>query len=119
MEAPGVEPCRRHGRKPKRCADLHKVHAGLDVWGSNRLRVVGTGRNRLNSGRLGDWWATDVVTPGSHHGSGVGSALSRIAAFRAGNPSREAGERDSRQRKRAGCVRGGELAATQHPERRP
>ena len=29
--APGVEPCRRYNEKPKYCADLHKVHAGLAV----------------------------------------------------------------------------------------
>jgi Putative addiction module component len=54
--APGKEPCRRYNEKPKRCADLHKVHAGLGASERGRLRVGGIGRNRVESGRLGDRW---------------------------------------------------------------
>jgi hypothetical protein len=58
VEAPGVEPCRRYNEKPKRCADLHKVHAELDASERVRLRAVGIDWNRVKSGRLGDRWAT-------------------------------------------------------------
>ena len=39
VEGPGVEPCWRHNEKPKRCADLHKVHAGLGVSDPVRLKA--------------------------------------------------------------------------------
>jgi hypothetical protein len=38
-----MEPCRRYNGKPKRCADLHKVNAGLWLSGRVRLTAVGSG----------------------------------------------------------------------------
>jgi hypothetical protein len=82
VEAPGVEPCRRYNEKPKRCAGLHKVHAGLEVSEWGRLGVSGIGRNWVESGPLGDRWATKRwggLAPGWCPGSALGRRAPRVA----------------------------------------
>jgi hypothetical protein len=53
----GFEPGPRSDRKPKRCADLHKYHAGLRVvrWGPQRS--LGNVRNPVVAVQMGPQWA--------------------------------------------------------------
>ena len=72
--APGKEPSWRYYEKPKHCADLHRFYAGLRVSDRGRLRAAESGRNRVESGRLGDRWAT------ASEGAATGELLLRTCA---------------------------------------
>ena len=59
---PGMEPCRCHNEKPKRCADLHKVHAGS--WESHEV-------SQLLAAARDDWTRT-VLLFALHTGARMG-----------------------------------------------
>jgi hypothetical protein len=68
-------------QKPKRCADLHKVHAGLQGLDWICLRSVGCDWNWVESGRLGDestpacQSSSDTIRFGNRHTQGAGDAV--------------------------------------------